>query len=128
MLNNNYFNQIVQTRGNPHNWAHITDQIGMFCFTGLSPEQVGRLTDEHAVYLTKVTSSFNLLCIEWLKITLKVLENYDTKLRTVVFLWPEFLHQMWTTWQTLFTKSLSNYSLLQYKTLFISSSSQSLFR
>ncbi len=23
-------------------WNHITDQIGMFCYTGLSPEQVGR--------------------------------------------------------------------------------------
>lgn len=22
-------------------WNHITDQIGMFCYTGLTPEQVG---------------------------------------------------------------------------------------
>jgi len=43
----------IEGRGNTHNWSHITDQIGMFCFTGLSPEQVGRLTDEHAVFLTK---------------------------------------------------------------------------
>ena len=26
--------------GSSHNWAHITDQIGMFCFTGLKPDQV----------------------------------------------------------------------------------------
>ena len=26
--------------GSSHNWQHITDQIGMFCFTGLKPEQV----------------------------------------------------------------------------------------
>jgi aspartate/tyrosine/aromatic aminotransferase len=24
----------------PHNWDHITNQIGMFCYTGLSTEQV----------------------------------------------------------------------------------------
>ena len=26
--------------GSTRNWQHITDQIGMFCFTGLTPEQV----------------------------------------------------------------------------------------
>lgn len=26
--------------GSQKNWQHITDQIGMFCFTGLKPEQV----------------------------------------------------------------------------------------
>jgi aspartate aminotransferase len=25
----------------------------MFCFTGLNPEQVGKLTSDHHVYLTK---------------------------------------------------------------------------
>ena len=35
------------------NWSHITSQIGMFCYTGLSPEQVERLTKEFHVYLTK---------------------------------------------------------------------------
>jgi len=39
--------------GSSQNWQHITDQIGMFCFTGLKPEQVGKLTGEHSVYLTK---------------------------------------------------------------------------
>ncbi|CAG8827080.1 443_t:CDS:2 [Gigaspora margarita] len=34
-------------------WNHITDQIGMFCFTGLKPEQVERLTHDYHVYLTK---------------------------------------------------------------------------
>lgn len=38
---------------NPVNWSHITSQIGMFCYTGLRPEQVSRLTSEHHVYLTK---------------------------------------------------------------------------
>lgn len=35
------------------NWDHITNQIGMFCFTGLTPEQVEKLKTEHHVYLTK---------------------------------------------------------------------------
>merc|ERR1711936_999863 len=36
-----------------HNWQHITDQIGMFCFTGMTPEQVGNIIKDHSVYLTK---------------------------------------------------------------------------
>jgi aspartate aminotransferase, mitochondrial len=33
-------------------WNHITDQIGMFCFTGLSKEQVLRLKNEFHIYCT----------------------------------------------------------------------------
>lgn len=39
--------------GSTRNWNHITDQIGMFCYTGLNAEQVERLTKEFHVYLTK---------------------------------------------------------------------------
>lgn len=39
--------------GSTLNWSHVTDQIGMFCFTGLKPDQVARLTKEFSVYLTK---------------------------------------------------------------------------
>ncbi|RKP20874.1 putative aspartate aminotransferase [Rozella allomycis CSF55] len=35
------------------NWDHITNQIGMFCYTGLNPMQVDRLTKEFHIYLTK---------------------------------------------------------------------------
>jgi aspartate aminotransferase len=34
-------------------WKHITSQIGMFAFTGLTPPQVERLQKEFSVYLTK---------------------------------------------------------------------------
>ncbi|GBB83659.1 hypothetical protein RclHR1_10360004 [Rhizophagus clarus] len=44
---------LVEDYGSKHNWNHITDQIGMFCYTGLKPEQVERLTNEFHVYLTK---------------------------------------------------------------------------
>jgi aspartate aminotransferase len=39
--------------GSTRNWAHITDQIGMFCFTGMTPEQVDKLAKEHSIYLTR---------------------------------------------------------------------------
>jgi len=39
--------------GSTLNWDHITNQIGMFCFTGMTPEQVANLTKDHSVYLTK---------------------------------------------------------------------------
>ena len=39
--------------GSTKNWQHITDQIGMFCFTGMNADQVQRLTKEFSIYLTK---------------------------------------------------------------------------
>jgi aspartate aminotransferase len=39
--------------GSKKNWQHITDQIGMFCFTGLNQQQAERLTKDFSVYLTK---------------------------------------------------------------------------
>lgn len=32
----------LKKNGSSHNWQHVIDQIGMFCFTGLKPEQVLR--------------------------------------------------------------------------------------
>jgi aspartate aminotransferase, mitochondrial len=39
--------------GSSRNWQHITDQIGMFCFTGMNSAQVEQLTSKYSVYLTK---------------------------------------------------------------------------
>ena len=30
----------LKKEGSSKDWSHITDQIGMFCYTGLKPEQV----------------------------------------------------------------------------------------
>ena len=30
----------LEKEGSTRNWQHITDQIGMFCFTGMNPDQV----------------------------------------------------------------------------------------
>lgn len=45
--------QELEALGSKVSWNHITDQIGMFCYTGLKPEQVERMTKEYHVYLTK---------------------------------------------------------------------------
>jgi aspartate aminotransferase len=37
----------------PGTWNHITDQIGMFSFTGLSEKQVLQLREEAHIYMTK---------------------------------------------------------------------------
>jgi len=39
--------------GSTRNWRHITDQIGMFCYTGLTPEQVDLLQSKFSIYLTR---------------------------------------------------------------------------
>ena len=31
---------LLAKEGSTRNWEHITKQIGMFCFTGISPQQV----------------------------------------------------------------------------------------
>ena len=32
--------------GSTRNWEHITEQIGMFCFTGMKPDQVKYILPE----------------------------------------------------------------------------------
>merc|ERR1712230_330824 len=44
---------LVNEYGSKQNWDHITNQIGMFAFLGITPEQVERLKSEFHVYLTK---------------------------------------------------------------------------
>lgn len=39
--------------GSKHDWSHITNQIGMFAFTGMTPEMCDELTDKHAIFLTR---------------------------------------------------------------------------
>ncbi|KAK2813635.1 hypothetical protein FQN50_000032 [Emmonsiellopsis sp. PD_5] len=43
----------LEKRGTPGSWAHVTSQIGMFSFTGLSEGQVRRLREKWHVYMTK---------------------------------------------------------------------------
>jgi len=43
----------LEAKKTPGTWNHITDQIGMFSFTGLSPEQCTELIEKHHIYLLK---------------------------------------------------------------------------
>ncbi|XP_024947279.1 aspartate aminotransferase, mitochondrial isoform X2 [Cephus cinctus] len=43
----------LKKEGSSRDWSHITDQIGMFCFTGLKASEVENLTKNYSVYLTK---------------------------------------------------------------------------
>ncbi|KAJ1677805.1 Aspartate aminotransferase, cytoplasmic, partial [Spiromyces aspiralis] len=42
----------LEALGTPGSWHHITAQIGMFSFTGLSPSQVKTLKSKYHIYLT----------------------------------------------------------------------------
>jgi aspartate aminotransferase len=43
----------LEELGTPGTWNHITDQIGMFSFTGLTESQVLKVREEFHVYMTK---------------------------------------------------------------------------
>ncbi|XP_065064421.1 aspartate aminotransferase, mitochondrial-like [Rhopilema esculentum] len=43
----------LEKEGSSLDWSHITNQIGMFCFTGMNQDQVNRLINEYSIYLTK---------------------------------------------------------------------------
>jgi len=43
----------LEAKGTPGTWNHITDQIGMFSFTGLSEKECELLINEHHIYLLK---------------------------------------------------------------------------
>ncbi|KAL0587110.1 hypothetical protein ABG067_003168 [Albugo candida] len=44
---------IDKQHGLVSDWHHITDQIGMFCYTGLTQTQVERMIEKHHIYLAK---------------------------------------------------------------------------
>jgi len=43
----------LEKLGTPGQWNHITDQIGMFSFTGLNPDMCAYLVNEKHIYLLK---------------------------------------------------------------------------
>jgi aspartate aminotransferase len=42
----------LKERGNEHDWSHVTSQIGMFAFTGMSKDMVNELREKYAIYMT----------------------------------------------------------------------------
>ena len=45
--------KLEELNGKPGSWEHITNQIGMFSFTGLTEEQVLKIRKDAHVYMTK---------------------------------------------------------------------------
>ena len=43
----------LEACGSKLDWSHVTDQIGMFAFTGMTPEMVDELTEKYHIYLTR---------------------------------------------------------------------------
>jgi len=43
----------LKALGNTNDWSHITDQIGMFAYTGLETAKVDAIAASHSVYMTK---------------------------------------------------------------------------
>ena len=43
----------IEQLGSTKSWSHITDQIGMFAFTGLTKDQVLKMRKEFHVYCTE---------------------------------------------------------------------------
>ena len=42
--------QKLKDVGSKHDWSHITNQIGMFAYTGLTEEMVLELRSKYAIY------------------------------------------------------------------------------
>ena len=43
----------LKEAGSTHDWSHVTEQIGMFAFTGMSAEMCDELTSKYAIFLTR---------------------------------------------------------------------------
>jgi len=43
----------LEAEGSVRNWDHIMSQIGMFTFSGMTPEMVDTLASDHHIYLTR---------------------------------------------------------------------------
>ena len=43
----------LKQAGSTRDWSHVTKQIGMFAFSGLTPEQVDQLRTNHSIYMTR---------------------------------------------------------------------------
>lgn len=55
----------LKNEGSTHNWQHVIDQIGMFCFTGLKPEQVHTNKRPHPLFISTPVPYKTLLYSYW---------------------------------------------------------------
>mmetsp|Transcript_5821 Transcript_5821/g.9305 ORF Transcript_5821/g.9305 Transcript_5821/m.9305 type:complete len:164 (-) Transcript_5821:54-545(-) len=41
----------LKEKGSPHDWSHLTKQIGMFAYTGLVDDMAKDLREKHSIYM-----------------------------------------------------------------------------
>ncbi|TFK29837.1 aspartate aminotransferase [Coprinopsis marcescibilis] len=51
-MRNELYRQLTEVYKTPGNWDHIVNQIGMFSFTGLNPQQCQAMVEKAHVYMT----------------------------------------------------------------------------
>ncbi|KAL9181184.1 hypothetical protein ACHAXT_009989 [Thalassiosira profunda] len=44
---------VLKEVGSAHDWSHVTEQIGMFAFTGMSSDMCDELTSKYSIFLTR---------------------------------------------------------------------------
>ena len=71
----------LEKSGVKGDWSHITKQIGMFSFTGLTEKQVEQMIKKHAIYMTKdgriSVCGINTKNVEYIASAIKdVVENF----------------------------------------------------
>ncbi len=45
--------QKLADAGSIRNWDHVVNQIGMFCYSGITPDQVESMRIDKHIYMTK---------------------------------------------------------------------------
>mmetsp|Transcript_23820 Transcript_23820/g.36819 ORF Transcript_23820/g.36819 Transcript_23820/m.36819 type:complete len:456 (+) Transcript_23820:28-1395(+) len=43
----------LKEAGSTHDWSHVTEQIGMFAFTGMNEDMCDEMTNDYAIYMTR---------------------------------------------------------------------------
>lgn len=45
--------QVLKEVGSTHDWSHVTEQIGMFAYTGMNSDMCDELTSKYSIFLTR---------------------------------------------------------------------------
>ena len=45
--------EVLKDVGSTHDWSHVTEQIGMFAYTGMSSDMCDELTSKYSIFLTR---------------------------------------------------------------------------
>jgi len=45
--------KVLKDAGSIHDWSHVTEQIGMFAYTGMSSDMCDELTSKYSIFLTR---------------------------------------------------------------------------